>query len=142
MLRVSGQIMKVNGKCHCGAIAYEAVVDPVRVTICHCADCQSLTGSAYRVSVPASKDSFSLRKGSPAIYVKTAESGARRAQAFCSECGSPLYTYAADGSDTSYGLRVGCLEQRHQLPPHKQKWCRSALAWCMDIADLPRRDRE
>ena len=27
--------MKVNGKCHCGAIAYEAVVDPVRVTICH-----------------------------------------------------------------------------------------------------------
>src|SRR5437868_3317680 len=63
----------------------EAIVDPRRVAICHCADCQALTGTAYRVSVPAGSDSFSLRTGSPTIYVKTAESGARRAQPSCAK---------------------------------------------------------
>ena len=80
--------MKVHGSCHCGSVRYEAEIDPARVTICHCTDCQALTGSAYRVSVPVSKDDFVLQAGTPTIYVKTAESGARRAQAFCGNCGS------------------------------------------------------
>src|SRR5690348_13673554 len=127
--------MNVTGRCHCGAITYAATVDPERVSICHCTDCQRLTGSAYRVSVPARKDSFVLRTGVPNIYVKTAESGARRAQAFCPTCGSPLYTYGLD-DPTTYGLRVGCIDQRRDLRPRRQIWCRSALDWSMHIADL------
>jgi hypothetical protein len=133
--------MKVHGECHCGSVAYDAEVDPSRVTICHCTDCQRLTGSAYRVSVPTLRTDFVLLRGSPATYVKTGDSGARRAQVFCPQCGSPLYTYAVDDPRV-YGLRVGCIEQRRQLPPQRQIWCRSALAWSMDIADLPKRERE
>ncbi len=40
--------MKITGECHCGAVAYEAEIDPVKVGICHCADCQALSASAYR----------------------------------------------------------------------------------------------
>jgi len=57
--------MKVEGSCHCGKIAYEAMVDPDRVSLCHCTDCQMLTGSAFRVSVPAPKEVFSLLTGQP-----------------------------------------------------------------------------
>ncbi|MDP9109023.1 MAG: hypothetical protein M3N23_08120 [Pseudomonadota bacterium] len=46
-------MMDVTGSCHCGAVAYRAQVDAQQVTLCHCTDCQKLTGSAYRVSVPA-----------------------------------------------------------------------------------------
>ena len=42
--------MKITGGCHCGAITYEAEVDPGKVSVCHCTDCQTLTGSAFRVS--------------------------------------------------------------------------------------------
>jgi hypothetical protein len=45
--------MKVEGSCHCGQISFEAEVDPLTVSICHCTDCQTLTGSAYRVTVPS-----------------------------------------------------------------------------------------
>ncbi len=38
--------MKIEGRCHCGQITYEAVVDADKVAICHCSDCQLLTGSA------------------------------------------------------------------------------------------------
>jgi hypothetical protein len=49
-------ILKIDGGCHCGLITYEAEVDPEHVEICHCTDCQSLSGSAFRVFVPASAD--------------------------------------------------------------------------------------
>jgi hypothetical protein len=133
--------MNVTGRCHCGAVTYDAIIDPARVTICHCTDCQALTGSAYRVSVAVAREDFALRSGSPAIYVKTGDSGARRAQAFCANCGSPLYTYGID-DPTTYGLRVGCIDQRRDLAPHKQKWCASALQWSMNISTLPRSERE
>jgi hypothetical protein len=133
--------MKVHGACHCKRITYEAEVDPVRVTICHCTDCQALTGSAFRVSVPTLQRDFALLSGTPKTYVKTAESGAERAQVFCPNCGSPLYTYAVD-NPISYGLRVGCIQERLELLPRRQIWCRSALTWSMNISDLPKRERE
>jgi hypothetical protein len=133
--------MRVTGSCHCGAVAYEADIDPARVGICHCTDCQNLTGSAYRVSVPAARDAFKLVRGAPAVYVKTADSGAKRAQGFCQTCGSPIYTYDIEKPET-YGLRVGCIDQRGELEPRRQIWCRSALPWAMNIEALPRRDRE
>jgi len=36
--------MKVDGGRHCGNIRYEAEVDLANVVICHCTDCQTLTG--------------------------------------------------------------------------------------------------
>jgi hypothetical protein len=133
--------MNVTGSCHCGNVTYEAIVDPAHVSICHCTDCQRLTGSAYRVTVRARRDDFRLRSGSPKTYIKTGDSGAKRAQVFCPDCGSPLYVYGVDNPVT-YGLRVGCIDQRRELPPQRQIWCRSALEWSMNIADLPKRDRE
>jgi hypothetical protein len=43
--------VKVEGECHCGAIAYEAEVEPGTVGVCHCLDCQRLTGSAFRANM-------------------------------------------------------------------------------------------
>ena len=133
--------MQVHGSCHCGSIRYEAVVDPERTGICHCTDCQKLTGSAYRVSVPANEGSFRLTAGKPSIYVKVGDSGSKRAQAFCPTCGSPLYVYAADDPRV-YGLRVGCIDERATLVPRKQKWCRSALKWTESLAGIERREAE
>jgi len=135
--------VEVNGACHCGAIRYRAEVDPERVTICHCTDCQALTGTAYRVSVAAPADAFQLLKGRPKLYIKLGDSGARRAQAFCADCGSPLYTYAADEPEvTSYGLRVGGLQERRELLPRKRIWCASELAWSLDVSGVPGRPGE
>jgi hypothetical protein len=133
--------MQVHGSCHCGHIRYEAAVDPQRTTICHCTDCQKLTGTAYRVSVAADEGSLRLLAGQPSVYVKLGDSGARRAQAFCPNCGSPLYTYDADDPKI-YGLRVGCIDERTALVPRKQKWCRSALAWTESLANMERRETE
>jgi hypothetical protein len=133
--------MKVEGTCHCGQITFEAEIDPNAVRICHCTDCQRLTGSAYRVNVQASADGFVLRSGSPRIYIKTAEGGNKRAHAFCANCGTPIY--ATDPQyQGSYSIRVGTLMQRAELRPTRQIWYRSALPWVTDIRDVPQIERQ
>jgi hypothetical protein len=129
--------MKVDGACHCGKISFEAEVDPASVGICHCTDCQSLSGSPFRTSIITPAASFKLLSGTPKIYVKTADSGTRRAHGFCADCGSPIYA-TAEHNSTSYTLRVGAIRQRAQLTPRRQIWCRSALPWAMDISGVAR----
>jgi hypothetical protein len=133
--------MKVEGRCHCGRITYEAIVDPEKVGLCHCTDCQMLSGSAYRVAVQAAKETFSLLTGRPTIYIKTADSGTKRAHAFCPDCGTPVYSSAVTDPAT-YSLRIGCLRQRAELPPRKRIWCDSALDWSTDLRGLPRFQRQ
>jgi hypothetical protein len=132
--------MKVEGSCHCGAIAYEATVDPQRASLCHCGDCQTLSGAPFRASVPASADAFRLLRGQPKRYVKTADSGTQRVQAFCADCGTPIYACAPD-NPTQFNLRLGALRQRALIPPLQQRWCCSALPWSSNIEDLPSSER-
>jgi hypothetical protein len=133
--------MKVHGQCHCGELVYEAEVDPALASICHCTDCQILTGTAYRVSVPARAENFRILNGEPKIYVKTAESGNPRAQAFCPTCGTPIY--ASDVKHPQlFNLRTGPLAERAELKPQRQIWCRSALDWVQDLAGMEMRQKD
>ena len=126
--------MKVDGSCHCGAIAFEAEIDPDRVRVCHCADCQKLSGTAFRVVAPCAEADFNLTRGQPKNYVKIAESGGRRIQAFCGDCGSPLYATSDEpAGNRTFGIRVGVITQRNQLAPKRQFWHRSALPWLPEL---------
>jgi hypothetical protein len=137
-----GEAMRVHGACHCGAIAFEATVDAGRVLLCHCTACQTLSGTAYRTSAPATGESFRLLRGTPKTYVKTAESGNRRAQVFCADCGTPLYAHADVAAPERYIVRVGCLAEREALVPSARIWCRSALPWSQDLEGLRQAERE
>lgn len=128
--------MDIDGACHCGKIAFAASVDPDAVRLCHCTDCQTLTGSAFRAIVSAPAASFRLVRGAPRIYVKTADSGRKRRHAFCGDCGTPIYAVADVDAPAAYSLRVGTIQQRAQLRPVHQMWCRSALPWAMDLTAL------
>jgi hypothetical protein len=132
--------MHVSGGCHCGAVRYEAEVDPGKVGVCHCSDCQRLSGTAFRVTVPSELGSFRLLNGTPRVYTKTAESGRLREQAFCEKCGSQLYAVSPGAEPRVYSLRVGTVDQRAQLVPKVQSWARSRLPWIDVVPTLPSLD--
>ena len=128
--------MKVDGQCHCGAIHYEAEVQPGTITVCHCTDCQIQSGSAFRANIPAPASTFRLVKGTPRTYIKTAASGSKRVLAFCEVCGSTLYACAAENPQ-AYSLRIGTLKQRHELgTPQRQIWARGRFSWMTLPAEL------
>jgi hypothetical protein len=121
--------MKVHGRCHCGEITYEAEVEPGNVNLCHCRDCQILTGTAFRAGIPAPAESFRIVTGKPREYTKVADSGTRRVHAFCGTCGSPVYSCAPQ-NPKSYSLRVGALNEADALGrPVTEIWTKRRLSW-------------
>ena len=127
--------MKITGACHCGKLSYEAEIDPAKVQICHCNDCQTFSGAPYRASVPVKTEDFVLH-GSPRHYIKTAESGNKRAQGFCENCGSPLYSTQAE-NPSYYMLRLGAIKQRAELKPARQIWKECAMPWVGEVGAIP-----
>jgi hypothetical protein len=129
--------MNIDGQCHCGRVTYEAKIDPDRVSICHCTDCQTLTGSPYRVTVICSGEEIRLMGTPPKIYAKAGANGRIRLQHFCGDCGSPLFTSGEGAGSDGWGIRWGSIRQRRRLKPMRQVWCRSAIPWINDLEALP-----
>jgi hypothetical protein len=134
--------MKIEGGCHCGSIRFEAEVDPATVVICHCTDCQTFSGSAFRTVVLTKPGTFALLAGAPTVYVKTAESGNRRQQTFCPLCGTPIYSAPASGDTTVVVLRVGAIRQRDRLVPCDQHWFRSSQPWLPNFSAITKQDKQ
>jgi hypothetical protein len=67
---------EITDNCLCGAVRYKAAASPVLVGICHCWDCQKLTGSAFGFLVGLPRDTFELR-GTVKSYSELADSGGR-----------------------------------------------------------------
>ena len=134
--------MRIDGSCACGAITLEGEADPADASICHCTDCQTGTGSAFRVSVLVRGASFKMT-GQPTNYLKlTADSGTPRIQAFCPRCGSPIYsTTPGEGQQEAYRVRVGLLRQRREFVPKRQNWFRSALPWIDSVGAIAKNQK-
>ncbi len=104
--------MRITGQCQCGNVRYEAEADPEHVVICHCTDCQRLTGSPYRVTLRAKRQDISLTGADPKLYRKKAENG-------------------------TWGIRWGSINERAALEPHVQIWARSRAKWVDDLKEIP-----
>lgn len=107
--------MQIDGVCHCGAVSFTAEVDPNRVMVCHCTDCQALSDAPYQAAVAAAYETLVVT-GQTRSYVKVAQSGNRRAQVFCPECGTPLWATAPE-NPAAVVIRLGCVRQRAQFKP-------------------------
>ena len=129
--------MDITGGCHCGNIKYRAQGDPENALICHCTDCQLMSGSVYRTVLFLQEEDFELLSGELKIYVKTADDGNRRAMMFCPECGTQIYATAVETSaPRTFGLRLGTTDQRNDIVPKSEKYTQSKLSWIGDL--IPR----
>jgi hypothetical protein len=130
--------MNITGSCFCGDIRYEADLDGKLIGICHCRDCQILSGSAYRTSGTTSMESFRFTQGEPTYFEKTADTGSVRSMAFCGRCGSHLCSMPMDDSN-GWGfvsVRIATSDQFEQLTPVAEIFCQSRVAWLEPIAGL------
>jgi len=133
--------MKADGQCLCGQAKYEAEIDPERVAVCYCEDCQRSSGSAFRIVAGVEGDTFRLTSGKLASVEKTADSGNRRELAFCPDCGAQIYGKPVGEAGTYFSLRAGTINQRDRLTPKLQVWCASRAPWVPLLEGVPAYDR-
>ena len=124
--------LKIDGRCHCGQITYEAEINPNNVVVCHCTDCQTFSSAPYRVTVPVLRSNASRCAASLRTYRKRGGSGREIVQNFCGACGTPIYSAPAEGA-TFFNLRLGAIRQCAELAPKRQGFCRSAMPWAFDL---------
>ena len=134
--------MKIDGSCHCGSITYEAEADPEGVGICHCTDCQKFSGGAFRIGVPVPEEKFILLSGKPKTYIKIAESGGKRAQVFCPDCGTHIFATSVGSGPKIFRIRTPTSNQLDLLTPKSQGWFRSAQSWVTKLRSIPSREKQ
>ena len=128
--------MKIDGQCHCGRVRYTATADPENASVCHCTDCQAISGSAFRTTLRVPDADLEMT-GETKTYYKIAASGNERALLFCPECGTQMCGMPVGDGPKLISLRVGTCNQRAELPPKRQIWCQSAMPWVNDLAGVP-----
>ena len=133
--------MDIDGSCHCGKVTYTAKLNPRNVIICHCADCQLLSGTAFRTVAPAREENFHI-EGETRTYVRPADSGNERTNVFCPNCGTHIYGTSTGDGPKIIGIRAGTARQRDQLVPQKQIWCRSGLGWLETLPAMERVEQQ
>ena len=132
--------MQVNGACHCGEITFTAEAEANFCVICHCRDCQVMSGAPYRSILPVKESGFNLVSGKLKLYHKNGDSGNRRELAFCGDCGTHVYATSVVEDvplgQRMLGLRTGMLAEVADLPPQKEVWCESKVDWAQDLLAL------
>lgn len=127
------------GGCACGEIRYRCEGAPVRMSNCHCRDCQQATGSAYFPAVVVKAVDFELTAGTPSVFERPADSGTMMQRAFCPSCGSPVFLI--NGAATAFrAIYAGSLDDPSWYDPIRDIYAASAQPWDLMNPDLKKHD--
>jgi hypothetical protein len=123
------------GGCQCGAIRYRVEGEPVAVAICHCAECQRQSGSAFGMSFVVPKEAFQMTRGSVKTFTRASDSGRPVLCAFCPECGTRIY-HEVRYAEGVINVKPGTLDDPSILQPTIEAWTRRKHAWLGLPSDL------
>lgn len=120
------------GKCLCGQVRYRITMEPIASRICWCKDCQRISSNGT-VNILVQTSAIDI-EGTPAEYVKTADSGNQVTRRFCGQCGTQLFSDSSGRAGLTV-VRVGTLDDPSSVRPSANIWSGSAPAWaCLDGA--------
>lgn len=89
--------------------------EPVRISVCHCLDCQQRSGSAFSAQARFPAECVELT-GDARVYVHRGDSGASAHFHFCGQCGGTI-AYTNDTMPGLIAIPLGLFADPHFPPP-------------------------
>lgn len=120
--------------CSCGQLRLACEGEPVRVSVCHCLDCQKRTGSVLAVQARFPESAVAV-EGDSATWRRTGDSGGTATFHFCPTCGSVVY-WRADAIAGFVTVAVGAFADPAFPPPHVAVYEDRQHPWVAAIGDL------
>ena len=80
---------RIAGRCACGAISYTNTAKPEFTLICHCRQCQRISGSGHAAQFAVTAANTVI-EGDVRYYDQTADSGNTVSSGFCATCGNSM----------------------------------------------------
>jgi hypothetical protein len=117
--------------CSCGQLRVRCAGEPVRISICHCFECQRRTGSVFGVQARFTVDNVAI-EGESRAWVRTGDSGGVITTHFCPHCGSTVH-WAIDREPHLVGVAIGAFADPSFPAPRISIYEAHRHAW----ADMP-----
>ena len=127
--------MTITGGCQCGAVRYEIAGSNPPVYLCHCRECQKQSASACGISLPISRERFSI-SGETATWERQSHSGAVTRCHFCKNCGTRLYHSSTDNPER-LTVKGGSLDDTSAIMPLAHLWVSRKQPWIVIDDDVP-----
>ena len=131
-----------SGGCLCGALRFEC--DPqqfIAQAVCHCRDCQYVSGGSPAPIVAVPEQGFERLKGETKTHSVKAVSGNTVTRHFCPECGTPMFSEISAAPGLKI-IKVGTLDDPSQFTPQMSVWTSSAQPWSLVHADIPKFEKD
>jgi hypothetical protein len=107
-------------------VRFELTEPPLGATYCHCTRCQRRTGTAASAQARIVPGSFRIVRGEDLVREWRPEQG--YVKAFCSSCGSALYSRAPDDDRVS-SVRMGAFDGDPGVRPSLRQFVAYAAPW-------------
>lgn len=114
------------GSCLCGGITFSIAGQLQPLQLCHCLQCRKANGTAFASVVPITAGNFTLLSG--AELLRHFESSPGKERAFCSRCGSPIYSRRTALPD-ALRIRAGLINQPLPVRPALHQHVASKANW-------------
>ncbi len=116
------------GRCVCHAVQYRLTGEPLTLYACHCTDCQALSGSAFRLSMPILRTALQVIQGRPEAFQYSPAGASPKRGKRCPDCSTWLWG-EPERIPQVVILRPSTLDDRSWLDPVAHIWVRSAQPW-------------
>ena len=130
---MSGNRTARHGRCHCGAVQFAAIGEPLFVAFCHCESCRRSTGGAVVAASGFRREDVAFAGAAPTYY--TSSPGVRRG--FCARCGTSL-TFESTRWPDDVHLMVDNFESPESFTPQCHVFAGERMPWLRFADGLPR----
>ena len=113
--------------CACGQLKAVCTGEPKGVSLCHCAQCQKRTGSAYGIAVFFTRDKVAT-EGRFTSHARKSDSGHGVTFHFCPQCGSSVFWEPARKRD-EIAVAYGAFADINFPPPSKEVYVELRHPW-------------
>jgi hypothetical protein len=119
--------MMLTGGCLCGAIRYRATGTPEFQGLCHCRDCQKLSGGGHTGFICFPKEAVAI-EGEVLVHQGRGGSGRPADRIYCPSCYSPLFG-TSELMPGKINIYAGSLDDPGQFKPQVAIFTRSRQPW-------------
>jgi hypothetical protein len=123
----------ITGGCLCGRVRYHTDAQPLGGVLCHCRDCQRVTGSAFGAAMMFPKSAVTVT-GETRAFASRGESGKHAVRNFCANCGSIVFGTPEIIPDM-INIYAGTLDDPSLFQPGFAIFKRTRRGW--DSVDMP-----
>lgn len=125
-------------RCQCGQLRLTARGDPLRVSVCHCLDCQLRSGSVFATQARFATATIEV-KGEAREWLRHGDEGGGAVFSFCPTCGSSVFYRAIDDPGI-VAVAVGAFAEPHFPAPTRSGYEERKHGWVTIAGDIEHHD--